>query len=166
MPGPRRSREPKHPLPLHDRALGLLAVRPRSRHELLQRLVAAGFDRLDVEEELARLEAVGLVDDERFADEFVEHAVGRRLEGRRSVTSSLVAKGIDRDTIERTLEGVGTDDETRAVELAKLRAGRLRSVPPDAAYRRLVSFLARRGYDGGVARRAARLALALDGPEE
>jgi regulatory protein len=128
--------------------------------------VAAGFDRLDVEEELARLEAVGLVDDERFADEFVEHAVGRRLEGRRSVTSSLVAKGIDRDTIERTLEGVGTDDETRAVELAKLRAGRLRSVPPDAAYRRLVSFLARRGYDGGVARRAARLALALDGPEE
>jgi len=128
--------------------------------------VGAGFDRLDVEDELARLEAVGLVDDERFAEEFVEHAVGRRLEGRRSVTSSLVAKGIDRGTIERTLEGVGTDDETRAVELAKLRAGRLRSVPPDAAYRRLVSFLARRGYDGGVARRAARLALALDGPEE
>lgn len=166
MPGPRRSREPKRPLPLHDRALGLLAVRQRSRHELLQRLVGAGFDRLDVEDELARLEAVGLVDDERFAEEFVEHAVGRRLEGRRSVTSSLVAKGIDRGTIERTLEGVGTDDETRAVELAKLRAGRLRSVPPDAAYRRLVSFLARRGYDGGVARRAARLALALDGPEE
>lgn len=166
MPGPRRSREPKRPLPLHDRALGLLAVRQRSRHELLQRLVGAGFDRLDVEDELARLEAVGLVDDERFAEEFVEHAVGRRFEGRRSVTSSLVAKGIDRGTIERTLEGVGTDDETRAVELAKLRAGRLRSVPPDAAYRRLVSFLARRGYDGGVARRAARLALALDGPEE
>jgi len=166
LPGPRRSHEPKHPLPLHDRALGLLAVRPRSRHELLQRLVAAGFDRLDVEDELGRLEAVGLVDDERFAEEFIEHAVGRRLEGRRSVTSSLVAKGIDRDMIERTLEGVGTDDETRAVELAKLRAGRLRSVPPDAAYRRLVSFLARRGYDGGVARRAARLALALDGPEE
>jgi regulatory protein len=166
LPGPRRSREPKHPLPLHDRALGLLAVRSRSRHELLQRLVGAGFDTLDVQDELARLEAVGLVDDERFAQEFVEHAVGRRLEGRRSVASSLVAKGIDRSTIDRTLDGVGTDDEARAVELAKLRAGRLRSVPPDAAYRRLVSFLARRGYDGGIARRAARLALALDGPEE
>jgi regulatory protein len=166
LPGPRRSREPKRPLPLHDRALGLLAVRPRSRHELLQRLVSAGFPRLEVQEELARLEAVGLVDDERFAEEFVEHAVGRRLEGRRSVTSSLVAKGIDRGTIERTLDGVGTDDETRVVELAKLRAGRLRSVPPDAAYRRLVSFLARRGYDGGMANRAARIALALDASQE
>lgn len=166
MPGPRRSREPKHPLPLHDRALGLLAVRPRSREELLRRLVSAGFDRLEVQDELARLESVGLVDDERFAEEFVEHAVGRRLEGRRSVTSSLVAKGIDRSTIERTLDGVDTDDETRAIELARLRAGRLRSVPPDAAYRRLVSFLARRGYDGGIASRAARLALALDGSEE
>jgi regulatory protein len=166
LPGPRRSREPTHPLPLHDRALGLLAVRPRSRHELLQRLVSAGFDRRDVEDELARLEAVGLVDDEQFAHDFVEHAVGRRLEGRRSVTSSLMAKGVDRGTIERTLDGVGTDDETRAVELARLRAGRLRSVPPEAAYRRLVSFLARRGYDGGIARRAARLALAVDGSEE
>lgn len=166
MPGPRRSRDPKHPLPLHDRALGLLAVRPRSRHELLQRLVSAGFDRRDVEDELARLEAVGLVDDAQFAEDFVEHAVGRRLEGRRSITSSLIAKGIDRGTIERTLEAVGSDDEARAVELAKLRAGRLRSVPPDAAYRRLVSFLARRGYDGAIAHKAARLALALDGSQE
>ena len=106
------------------------------------------------------------MDDEQFAHDFVEHAVGRRLEGRRSVASSLMAKGVDRGTIERTLDEVGTDDEARAVELAKLRAGRPRSVPPDAAYRRLVSFLARRGYDGGIARRAARLALALDGAEE
>ena len=166
MPRPRRSRDPKHPLSLHDRALGLLAVRPRSLHELLQRLVSAGFDRRDVEDELTRLEAVGLVDDEQFAQDFVDHAVGRRLEGRRSVTSSLIAKGIDRSTIERTLESVGTDDEARAIELAQLRAGRLGSVPPDAAYRRLVSFLARRGYDGAIARKAARLALALDGPRE
>ena len=128
--------------------------------------MSAGFDRRDVEDELARLEAVGLVDDAQFAEDFVEHAVGRRLEGRRSITSSLIAKGIDRGTIERTLEAVGSDDEARAVELAKLRAGRLRSVPPDAAYRRLVSFLARRGYDGAIAHKAARLALALDGSQE
>lgn len=166
MPGSRRSREPKNPLPLHERALGLLAVRPRSRHELRQRLVRAGFDPTEVEEELARLEGVGLVDDDRFAEELVEHAVGRRLEGRRSVASSLMAKGIDRGTIDRTLEGVGSHDGSRAVELAKLRVGRLRSIPPEAAYRRLVSFLARRGYDGAVARAAARQALSLDGLEE
>jgi SOS response regulatory protein OraA/RecX len=32
-------------------------------------------------------------------------------------------------------------------------------VPPEVAYARLVSYLARRGYDGGTARAAARAAL-------
>ena len=110
MAGRGRSREPKNPLSLHDRALGLLAVRPRSRRELQTRLLRAGFEPHEVEDELGRLEAVGLVDDERFAEEFADHALGRRLEGRRSVAASLASKGVDRGTIERTLDELGGDD--------------------------------------------------------
>jgi regulatory protein len=157
-----RSRRAKRPLSCHDRALRLLAVRPRSRRELESRLRSAGFDTEMVAEELVRLQEVGLLDDERFAQEFAEQALGRRLTGRRAVASSLAAKGVSRPLIERALQDVVGDEDARAAELARSRASRLRGLAPEVAYRRLVSFLARRGYEGSVARRAAASALRPD----
>jgi len=158
---PGRARRPKNPLSCHDRALRLLAVRQRSRRELERRLLAAGFERVEVGEELDRLESVGLIDDERFALEFAEHAATRRLSGRRAVTSSLGAKGVARDVIDRALGKVGGDEEERAADLARTRAPRLMGLPPETAFRRLFSFLVRRGYDSALARRVATDALRL-----
>lgn len=166
MPGPRRSREPKNPLSCHDRALGLLAVRSRSRRELRSRLLRAGFDEAEVDDVLVRLEAVGLVDDQAFARDYVVHSLSVRRAGRRAMTSALFAKGIDRDTIERTIQELDTgDEEARALELARERSARLRGLDRQAAFRRLVSFLCRRGYDPSVARRAARVALEVGAAE-
>lgn len=166
MARPRRIGRPKNPLSCHERALRLLAVRQRSRRELETRLLAAGFERAEVGEELDRLESVGLIDDERFALEFAEHAATRRLSGRRAVVSSLGAKGVARDVIERALGEVGGDEEARAADLARTRASRLMGLPPEAAFRRLFSFLVRRGYDSALARRAANDALRLQGESE
>jgi regulatory protein len=159
--GPRRSREPKHPLDCHERALRLLAVRPRARRELELRLLRAGFEADEVAGELARLEDVGLVDDERFAREFAEHQLGARRAGLRAVASGLAAKGIDRETVERTLAEAPGRDADRADELARSRADRLRGLPTEKAFSRLVSFLIRRGHDPDTARRAARAALGV-----
>ncbi|HEU4355582.1 MAG TPA: regulatory protein RecX [Actinomycetota bacterium] len=158
----RRGRPPKHPLDCHERALRLLSVRPRSRRELELRLLRAGFDPEEVSGELDRLEAVGLVDDERFAREFAEHQFVRRRAGRRAVASGLAAKGVDRQTVERALVEVSGDDAQRADDLARSRVERLRGVGPEKAFTRLVSFLVRRGHDPQTARRAARSALGLD----
>ena len=158
----RRAREPKHPLPLHDRALGLLAVRPRSRRELQRRLLSAGFPAEEVDEELGRLESVGLLDDGRFATEFAEHEVGRRRVGRGAVARSLSAKGVDRETIERVLGEIKGDEGERAAGLAADRARGLSGYPPNVAFRRLVSFLVRRGYEPDLARRTSLAALGLD----
>jgi regulatory protein len=159
MAEPLRSRRPKRPLSCHDRALRLLAVRPRSRRELETRLRSAGFDPDMIAEELTRLEEVGLLDDERFAQEFAEHSLGRKLSGRRAVASSLAAKGVSRPVIERALQDIVGDEDARAAEVARSRASRLSGLPPEVAYRRLVSFLTRRGFEGVVARRAAAAAL-------
>lgn len=164
MAGPRRSRGvPKQPLDCHERALRLLAVRPRSRRELRSRLLRAGFEAEEVGEELARLESVGLIDDDAFARHLAEHEVAVRGSGRRAVVDRLMAKGVERATIDRTLEDLGpVDEESRALELAESRARRLGTLEPRAAYRRLVPFLQRRGYAAGVAHRAAARALGLD----
>ena len=164
MAGPRRSREPKQPLGCHDRALLLLAVRARSRHELSMRLLRAGFEAEEVETELVRLEEVGLLDDLAFARELAQHHLWVRRSGRRAVVSALAAKGVSRGTIEHTLieldGGEGEADRARA--LAADRARRLTGLAPEVAFGRLVAFLARRGYDGGTARAAARAALQVD----
>lgn len=164
--GSRRTREPKNPLSCHDRALRLLAVRPRSRRELEVRLLRAGFDREEVQDELARLTEVGLLDDERFAADVVEHAVDVRRSGRRAIATALASKGIGRDTIERALSIVPGDEEARAEELARVRAPHLAGLAPEAAYRRLTSFLVRRGYSPEIARRAAARGLGADRAED
>jgi regulatory protein len=159
-------RTAKQPLELHERALRLLAVRPRSRRELEIRLLRAGFERGEVEDELIRLEAVGLIDDEAFARELAEHHVSARRSGRRAVVGALAAKGVSRSVIEEAVAGLGDDEVERARALATERAPRLAGLPPDKAFGRLSSLLMRRGYDPGTAREAARWALRLVQGEE
>jgi regulatory protein len=155
----------KHPLDCHERALRLLSVRPRSRRELESRLLRAGFPAEEVVAELGRLEAVGLVDDEEFARQVVEHELTVRRSGRRAIVSRLAGKGVERGTIDLALaEAVPEADEERALSLAQGRAARLGGLAPEQAFSRLVAFLARRGYDPGVSRQAARRALELDRP--
>ena len=152
----------KQPLDCHERALRLLAVRPRARRELESRLRRAGFDQDEVSAELDRLQEVGLVDDDAFARELAEHHVTVRGSGRRAVASALASKGVSRETIERTLADQQGDEGERALEVARERARRLTGLRPEVAYGRLVSFLARRGYDGSTSREAARAALDAD----
>lgn len=150
------------PRSLHERALGLLSVRARSRAELRRRLLAAGFSSVEIDEELDNLARVGLVDDEAFARAAVEEGTGRRLRGSRAIQASLAARGVDRSTIERVMAESGGDEEARAVALARSRVSRLADLPREVAARRLAEHLARRGYAPGLARRAAAEALALD----
>ena len=158
--GPRASRAPTASTgTAKDRALGLLAVRWRSRDELRRRLLRAGFEPPEVESALADLEGVGLVDDARFAREVVREQAGRRLSGRRAIRDALRQKGVATETMEEALRETG-DEAERALELAIRRAARMSGLTPEAAYRRLYGLLIRRGYDPDTAREACRGALA------
>jgi regulatory protein len=149
-----------------DRALGLLAVRWRSRDELRRRLRQAGYEPEEIEPALDDLEQVGLVEDGRFAQEVVRDQVGRRLAGDRAIRSALREKGVSSEIVERALAEAGNEDE-RAFELASRKLTRLRGLAPDAAYRRLLGQLLRRGYSPVGAREAVRRALreAPDAPD-
>jgi hypothetical protein len=61
---------------------------------------------------------------------------------------------------EEALAGLEQEEESRAFHLALSRAPRLDPAQPEAALRRLVSLLVRRGYPPEVAHQAARRALA------
>lgn len=157
----RRRGEPANPKTCHERALGLLAVRPRSRRELERRLLAASFDRSEVDDVLVRLERVGLVDDLAFARQMAEYQFVSRRAGRRAVTGALLEKGVAPDVIAQVVEAAPDDEDERALVLATGRASRLGGLDPVKAFNRLTALLMRRGYSPEVARRAARAALAI-----
>lgn len=161
-PSGRRPGAAKHPRSCHERALGLLAVRPRARRELERRLLAAGFEVDEVDDVLARLERVGLIDDEAFARQMADHQFGSRRAGHRAVTSVLLAKGIAPELAARVAEDAPDAEHDRALELARSRVGRLTGIEPVKAFGRLTSLLVRRGYAPDVARSAARRALEVD----
>lgn len=142
-----------------DRALGLLAVRWRSREELRRRLRQAGFEAEEIERALTDLTDAGLIEDGRFARELVRDQAGRRLSGDRAIRGALRVKGVAADVAESALAEAG-DEAGRARELATRRAMRMGSLAPEAAHRRLYGLLVRRGFPPGMAAEACRAALA------
>jgi regulatory protein len=165
-PGSRPTRERRgaaaRPKSCHDRALGLLAVRARSRRELEHRLLQAGFGSDEVTEELVRLERVGLIDDSAFARQVAAHEFGVRRSGRRVVAGALAAKGVAPAIVGEIVGELDADETERVQALARSRASRMTSLEPAKAYARLTSFLVRRGYDPALARDAARRALDVE----
>jgi regulatory protein len=162
----RGRREPTNPKSCHERALGLLAVRPRTRRELERRLLGAGFEPTEVDDVLGRLENAGLVDDRAFAEQFAEHQFGKRLAGRRAVTSGLLAKGVSPAIAAGAAADGLAEEAARAEQLARARAPRMSGLDPAKAFGRLTSLLLRRGYPPDVARIAARRALHLDASDD
>lgn len=150
----------------HERALGLLAVRPRTRWEMAQRLRKAGFEPGEIAEVLGRLERVGLIDDAAFAEQFAQHRFEVKRSGSRAVSSGLRARGISPELVAAVTQRDGADEEARAEELAGLQIARMRGLDPGKAFGRLNSLLIRRGYPPELARTAARKALELDQVED
>lgn len=122
--------------------LASLARGDRSRAELERRLVRYGLPAAVVERAVATIDASGLVDDRGLA---------------RSLAASLRRRGYGESRIRQTLRNRGLPDVDREAESeddAVLRAvealGRRHRDDP----RRAIGFLARRGFDPGICRRA------------
>lgn len=142
-------------------ALRKLDARACSRAELVAAMVGRGFRTEVAEEVVARLEAVGLVDDQAYADALVRSRFAATGTSGRALCDTLSRKGLGADVIERAVAQIDRDDEeARADDLVARRRRSLQGVSRQTAYRRLASMLARKGYSPSVASAAVSRALA------
>ena len=153
-----------------EACLRLLTNRPRSRHELGQRLREKGHEPEVVERVLDRLEQVELVDDGAFAQAWVHSRHTYSGRGRRALAVELRTKGVADHHATAALAQV--DDRAEAERARELVHRKLRSltVPADtreraAVVRKLVGVLARRGYAQGLAFTVVRDELAAAGTD-
>jgi regulatory protein len=141
-----------------------LTARPRTRAELHQALTRRGIDTEVAEQVLARLDAVGLIDDAAFAQSWVRAQHTYQGLGRRALAAGLRRKGVDQQVTADAVATVDDDAEQhRARLLVRKRLPTLAGVEDAVKIRRLVGMLARKGYSEDMSFRAVRDELRVAG---
>ncbi|MBI5079705.1 MAG: RecX family transcriptional regulator [Chloroflexi bacterium] len=128
-----------------EKAVKFISYRPRSEKEVRQNLKKKEIEAGLIDEAVQRLKRVGLLNDEQFAQMWVESRSHSKPKGRRVLKIELRQKGLSREAVDAAV--AGTNDEEVARRLAASRAPRLKKLPKIEFRRKLGSYLARRGIN-------------------
>ena len=154
--------------PLVAKATRLINHRDRSEAELRHRLTEAleeGEEPRLVDTVVSRCLDNGMLDDERFAHEWVRQRQHNQKKSVSVLRRELRDKGVASPVIEDALGQVSDEDQQDILQaLVTKKAGTVKTVPADRAeydkaLRRIVGVAARRGFPAGAGIDAARAAL-------
>jgi regulatory protein len=140
--------------------LRLLADSARPRAGLAEKLARRGISPATIERVLDRFTEVGLIDDQAYADAYVRSKHQERSLSKRALTAELRRKGVDDTLVAAAAEIVDSDaEEAAAARLVAKRAPAALAAGPEAARRRLLGLLDRRGYPADLSVRVVESAL-------
>jgi regulatory protein len=134
-------------------ALKLLAACDRTEMEIRRGLTRRGFPQPTIATVLDRLRDRGLIDDHRYAKEYVRTQGARRALGPAALRAKLARVGVAPSTVDAALAEEMTEASQRelAEAAARKRLSSLRKVSGVALRSRLYAFLLNRGFDYEVA---------------
>jgi len=153
------SRTPDDPNDLdacREAALRLLDAAPRPSGAMRERLIGKGYAPEVVDDVIARLIRVHLIDDEAYAQSAVRHCASR-LMGYRGAVMELKRKGVDRQLAQHVCdeaESQGMFAEA-AWELGRRTARKTAGLDVEVRKRRFWSAGGRKGHDPEVLREIA-----------
>jgi len=130
--------------------LRCLELRSYARSDLGRRLLRKGHRREAVEAALERATVLGLLDDAAYARSYVRTRTARGR-GPSRLIRDLLAMGVQRSLIDRALAAEwpeGSDRASMPLVLATKRAAQLGALPRQTKRRRVLAYLARRGFSG------------------
>jgi len=128
----------------YTKTLQRLNHRDYTQAEVRQKLEQNGSPVEVIDYVLRRLDRAGLVDDERFAQNWVENRSEFKPRGRRALAYELRSKGIGQEILEKALDQV--DDEQLAYKAATKQMNKYLQLPEPEFRQKMFAFLARRGF--------------------
>jgi len=138
-----------------------LAAAPRPRAVLARKLIAQGINEVVAADVLDRFERSGLIDDRAYAELYVTTKHRDRALGRQALRAELRRQGVaEADFADAVEEIDGEAEAGRAADLVRRRIGSAMAAGPEAARRRLLGLLGRRGYSPALAARVVEEAVA------
>ena len=116
---------------MFQRAVKLLAAKPRSVSELRERLLQGRYaSKSVVEEVITRLREYGYLDDQHYAFSFASNKVKQKPTGRRRLERDLMMKKVDRAVADEALDKVFEETpEEELIDRAIEKRIRLRGRP-------------------------------------
>jgi regulatory protein len=153
-----------------ERALRLLAIRPRSAAEVRARLTRDRVSETAIRAVIAGLAADGLLDDVAFARAWISRRTSGSSYGPRRIRWELREHGVPPAVIDRAFREAFADEgdpgeieERSALALIRRRLRGYRQLAPDRRARRIAAFLERRGFSEATIVRILRM---VDSAEE
>ena len=147
----------------YERCLRYLSYRARSTEEVRRYLRRKQVPEDVAERVIERLERAHLLDDAAFAREWVENRETFRPRSKFALKMELREKGVASRFTEEAIEGL--DERASAMRAADRQAQRLSRYDWATFRKRLLGYLARRGFDYGIARGVIEELWARYGPE-
>lgn len=143
--------------------LAALARRGFARRDLERRMIRRGHPRGPVAQALDRAQEAGLIDDRAFAECYARSRVDRGR-GPARVLRDLMAMGVEQGTAQAAIDAAWNesgDPAAAALAIAARRGEQLGDLPLPVKRRRLLAYLARRGFQGPEVRQIVSQVLAV-----
>ncbi|GAA0634842.1 hypothetical protein GCM10009547_43680 [Sporichthya brevicatena] len=159
--------EPVEPSALaREICLGQLSHGPRTAAQLAAAMARKGIEEDVANEVLERFTDVGLIDDQAFAEAWVESRHAGRGLARRALAHELRTRGVDAAVVAVAVAELDPERELETARtLATKRLAATRGLDTQVRFRRVASLLARKGYSEAVAYRVIREALEAEGED-
>jgi len=131
-----------------QRALNYISYRPRSVNEVRKNLKKKEIQNHIINEVMERLQRGGLVDDQKFAEFWVENRSEFRPRGSHVLRMELRQKGISDKIINSVTSKI--DEDYLAYQAAIKQARKFRGLEWQDFRKKMYGFLTRKGFDYGI----------------
>lgn len=130
-----------------DYALKLLGYRAQTKRELREKLERKKYPPEEIAATLEKLTKIGLVDDEKFAANYVRDKLSISRRGPRRIYFELIGRGVAKEVADLATKVVNLDEELEtAISLLQSRARQWATLDPLVKKRRAIGLLSRRGF--------------------
>ncbi len=136
-----------------EKAVSLLAMRPRTEKELREALARNAYPEHVIERVLSRMHEAGYINDSAFAEQWTASRIGKGM-GTQRIRMELRRKGIDSSEIDLALASIDEDDRFAGALKAARKAASGKNLAEIKDRQKILAALARRGYDYATAKEA------------
>lgn len=129
-----------------NHGLKYLSFRQRSVKEMNNHLKKKGYDDSIINRTIDYLLEKNYLDDYKFAESFIKDKTYLNKYGTNKIRYDLLNKGVPKEIISKTLKYNSHEEYENALELANKKIQSYKNQDRNSIYRKLGSFLQRKGY--------------------
>jgi len=150
----------------HDRALYLLSIKDYPAKKLRDKLTDAGCDAQTADQTVARMEELGLVNDERYARHLAQDLFTYKHYSARRIEQELRQKGISRKIAAQAAENFRSEEQDLQQAIDFLKKKYYNKIMSEDSRRKTVQGMLRAGFDYDTVRRAMDACLCMLNDED